>query len=219
MLLTGQQQIGASQQRVWHALNDPAILRASIPGCESLEQNPDGGFAAVVAVKIGPIGARFNGAIALQDLVPPDSYTLVGEGKGGMTGHAKGQARVRLAPAGNGTLLSYEVDVDVGGRLAQLGGPVVEATAKQLAARFFSAFETNVTGAAVPAAATGAVPAAPPSGPTDRVWPWLATISVAMLAAFMLGRSEAQDWWAAAMIGLTVLAALAGYRAGKGGDA
>jgi carbon monoxide dehydrogenase subunit G len=156
MNMSGEQRIAATRQRVWEALNDPEVLKQCIPGCQTLEKEADDRLRATVEVKIGPIGARFNGAVALTDLDPPNGYTIVGEGQGGTVGFAKGGAKVRLADDGaGGTLLSYDVDAQVGGRLAQLGGPIIDATAKQLAGKFFDQF-----GQVVGAPAQTAEPAA-----------------------------------------------------------
>ncbi len=146
MNLTGEQRIAAPRQRVWEALNDPEILRASIPGCQSLAKESDTRFTATVEVKVGPIGARFKGAVALEDLNPPNGYTLVLEGNGGIAGSMKGLAKVKLSDDAGGTLLSYDVDAQVGGRMAQLGGPIIDATAKQLAGKFFSRFGEILSG-------------------------------------------------------------------------
>ena len=124
-----------------------------------------------MAIKIGPIGARFNGAVTLSDLDPPNGYTITGEGQGGTVGSAKGGAKVRLTEANGGTLLSYDVDAQVGGRLAQLGGPIIDATAKQLAGKFFEQFGAIVGPVAQPAAASTRAPRRPsrPSpGPCAR---------------------------------------------------
>ncbi|HET8711516.1 MAG TPA: carbon monoxide dehydrogenase subunit G, partial [Spongiibacteraceae bacterium] len=120
MNMTGEQRIAASPQRVWEALNDPEILRASIPGCQSLTKESDVRFTATVEIKVGPIGARFKGAVNLEDLNPPHGYTLILEGNGGIAGSMKGAAKVRLQADGAGTLLTYDVDAQVGGRMAQL---------------------------------------------------------------------------------------------------
>src|SRR5882762_5457048 len=133
MNMTGEQRIAAPRERVWEALNDPEILRGSIPGCQSLEKEADDRFTARVEVKVGPIGARFKGAVCLRDLDPPSGYTLILEGNGGIAGSIKGSAKVRLSEDAGGTLISYEVEAQVGGRMAQLGGPIIDATAKQLA--------------------------------------------------------------------------------------
>lgn len=160
MNMSGEQRIAASCQRVWEALNDPEILRASIPGCQSLDKESDERFTATVEVKVGPIGARFKGAVSLTDLNPPHGYTLILEGNGGIAGSVKGSAKVRLSEEAGGTLLSYNVDAQVGGRMAQLGGPIIDATAKQLAGKFFSKFGDILSGVK-PAAPTGAKAVAP----------------------------------------------------------
>lgn len=171
MQMLGEQQVAASCQKVWEGLNDPEVLRASIPGCQSLTKEADDRFAATVEVKVGPIGARFKGVVTLTELNPPHSYVLLLEGNGGIAGTAKGAAKVRLSEANGGTLVSYEVDAQVGGRMAQLGGPIIDATAKQLAGKFFSRLNEVLTGATVTDAsgATGAVitaSASTPSAPT-----------------------------------------------------
>lgn len=234
MEMTGEQRIAAPRQRVWEALNDPEILRACIPGCQSLERDGDNGFAAVAEVKIGPIGARFKGAVKLNDLDPPNGYTIEGQGNGGIAGNAKGSAKVRLSddPAG-GTLVSYDVDAQVGGRMAQLGGPIIDATARQLAGKFFTRFGEIVGGEAavpadadVPIAATAAVPAgaalAPAAAPARAAssargapWEWLIAMALAILGGFLLGRSHVGEWWVVVMIMAIVAAAGAGYEAGK----
>lgn len=140
MELSGEQHIRASREVVWDALNDTEVLRRSIPGCQSLERLPDDRMQAVVEIKIGPIGARFTGMVTLSDQVAPESYTISGEGVGGTVGNARGGAKVRLSEVDSGTLLSYAVDAQVGGRLAQLGGPIIDATARQLASKFFRQF-------------------------------------------------------------------------------
>ncbi len=146
MEMAGERRIAAAPQRVWEALNDPAVLRACIPGCQSLEKEADDRFTAVAEVKIGPIGARFKGAVALSELDPPHGYTISGQGSGGVAGNARGTAKVRLSADGPGTLLAYTVDAQVGGRMAQLGGPLIDATAKNLAEKFFTKFGETVGG-------------------------------------------------------------------------
>jgi hypothetical protein len=144
MDMTGERRIEAPRQVVWQALNDPAVLKTSIPGCESLEKLSDTDMKATAAVKIGPISARFSGAVHLTDLDPPNSYTIGGEGQGGVAGFAKGGAKVRLEDAGNGTLLYYEVHAQVGGKIAQLGARLIDASAKQMADAFFDRFSREV---------------------------------------------------------------------------
>jgi len=144
MKMTGEQRIGAPIEAVWAALNDVDVLRASIPGCQSLEPVGNNGFKAAATIKVGPISARFGGSVLLSDLDPPRSYRITGEGSGGAAGAAKGGALVRLEEDGPDTLLHYEVTADVTGRLAQLGGKLIDMTAKQLAGVFFSRFSEEV---------------------------------------------------------------------------
>lgn len=231
MKMTGEQRIAAPRERVWAALNDPEVLRQCIPGCQSLEKEADDKLKATVEIKIGPIGAKFNGAVTLSDLNPPESYTITGQGTGGTVGSAKGGAKVRLAAAGNETVLSYEVDAEVGGRLAQLGGPIIDATAKQLAGKFFSKFGEVVAGgggaaptpekrapiAASSAPAAQPVPATYPA-PVARggtAWGWIAALALALITGFYLGIDNPSNSWLVLVIILVVVAATAGYEAGK----
>jgi len=140
MKMTGEYVIPASQQAVWDALNDPNALKEAIPGCESVERTGDHEFESVVAAKVGPVRARFKGKIQLQDLNPPNSYTISGEGSGGAAGFAKGSAKVNLSAADGGTKLAYDVDATVGGKLAQIGQRLIDGTAKKMADEFFSNF-------------------------------------------------------------------------------
>ena len=145
--MEGEERIEAPIGKVWEALNDPDVLKACIPGCESLEQKSPTELAAVVTLKIGPIKARFNGEVELKDLNPPHSYTIQGEGKGGVAGFAKGGADVTLAEDGAGvTLLKYQAKADVGGKIAQLGSRLISSTSQKLAAQFFSSFNAKVSG-------------------------------------------------------------------------
>lgn len=219
MDLTGSQTIAATRQKVWEALNDPAVLRACIPGCQSLEQEGDDRFAAVAEIKIGPIGARFKGNVALSDIDAPNGYVLSGQGNGGIAGNAKGRAVVKLTDNGAGTMLSYTVEADVGGRMAQLGGPVIDATAKRLADQFFAKFGAVVTGgvpvaAAAPVVAAAAAPAAQTSS-AGFPWAWALVMAIAIVAGVLMGRSGVADGWVAAMVVLAVAAVGAGYLAGK----
>jgi len=154
MDMTGERRIPAPRERVWTALNDPAVLKSSIPGCESLEKVSDTELKALVGVKIGPIAARFNGRVLLADLDPPHAYTISGDGQGGAAGFAKGGAKVALDDDGGATLLHYAVQAQVGGKLAQLGGRLIDASAKQLADQFFDNFTRELTlgGASAPVA-------------------------------------------------------------------
>jgi len=144
--MQGEERIEAPISKVWEALNDPEVLKACIPGCESLEKKSDTELAATVALKIGPIKARFAGEVELQNLKPPHSYTIFGEGKGGIAGFAKGGADVILKEEGaNATLLTYTAKADVGGKIAQLGSRLIQSTSKKLAGQFFSEFNKKVS--------------------------------------------------------------------------
>ena len=147
LVIEGEERIAAPVQKVWEALNDPDVLKACIPGCESLEKNSDTDLAAVVVLKIGPIKAKFTGAVTLKNLNPPHSYTIEGEGKGGIAGFAKGGADVTLAADGaDVTVLKYAAKADVGGKIAQLGSRLITSTSKKLAGEFFSTFNEKVSG-------------------------------------------------------------------------
>jgi len=140
MDMTGEFRIMAPRDLVWRALNDADTLAACIPGCEALEKTSDTTFEATVVQKIGPVKARFHGLVELENVNAPESYTLRGEGKGGVAGFATGGADVRLLADGNGTILTYEARAQVGGKLARLGSRLIDSTAKKLAARFFDNF-------------------------------------------------------------------------------
>jgi carbon monoxide dehydrogenase subunit G len=228
MQMTGEQRIAASRQAVWEALNDPDVLRRCIPGCQSLEKEGDERLRATVEIKIGPIGARFNGAVSLSDLDPPNGYTITGEGQAGTVGSAKGGAKVRLAEDKGATLLSYTVDAQVGGRLAQLGGPIIDATAKQLAGKFFEQFGQIVGAPApvAPSAATRKSAAAPTAAPTPagsaRGLPvaWILALVVAALTGYLVGHAHGPDGggseWMGLSIGLlVVIVAAAGFEFGR----
>ena len=140
MQLTGEYRIPAPRERVWEMLNDADVLRACIPGCESLEAEGSDKLNAKVTTKIGPVKATFNGSVTLEDLNPPESYRISGEGKGGVAGFAKGGADVKLAEDGEATILTYTADAQVGGKLAQLGGRLIDSTARKMADQFFGKF-------------------------------------------------------------------------------
>jgi uncharacterized protein len=147
MDMSGEYRIPAPRDKVWAALNDPETLKASLPGCETLEKTGDNQFAATVVAKVGPVKAKFNGNVALSNLNPPESYTIAGEGKGGAAGFAKGGADVRLTPDGaDTTVLRYTAKADVGGKLAQLGSRLIDGTAKKMADEFFDNFCRQVAG-------------------------------------------------------------------------
>jgi carbon monoxide dehydrogenase subunit G len=161
MDMTGERRIPAPRQAVWEALNDPEVLKASIPGCESLEKLGDDQMKATAAVKVGPISARFTGKVQLTDIDAPNGYRISGEGQGGVAGFAKGGANVALTDDGADTLLSYQVNAQVGGKLAQLGGRLIDATAKQMADAFFDRFSKQVQGQQPGSAAAASAPAMP----------------------------------------------------------
>ncbi len=146
MELTGSRIIAADRETVWRKLNDPEVLRAAIPGCQELSGSAEDGFAAVVKQKVGPVSATFKGAVRIEDADPPARYRLVGEGKGGVAGFAKGAADVTLNPVPEGTELVYAVDAQVGGKLAQLGNRVVGGFARKMADQFFDRFAAAAEG-------------------------------------------------------------------------
>jgi hypothetical protein len=151
MEMTGERRIPAPRQQVWEALNDPQVLQASIPGCESVDRVGDDQFQAKVALKLGPMSAKFGGKVKLENLNPPASYTISGEGNGGAMGFAKGGADVALEEVGpSETLLTYNVKAQVGGKMAQLGGRLIDSTAKQMADQFFNRFAAHLTPAPEP---------------------------------------------------------------------
>lgn len=146
MEMSGEYKINASRQQVWDALNDPEILKQSIPGCEEIEQSSPTQLSAKVTAKVGPVKAKFAGEVELSDLDPPNGYRISGEGKGGAAGFAKGGANVMLEEDGEGTILKYQVDAQVGGKLAQLGARLIDGTAKKMASQFFENFAAAVEG-------------------------------------------------------------------------
>jgi carbon monoxide dehydrogenase subunit G len=156
MTMNGEVQLPAAREAVWAKLNDPEVLKACIPGCETLEMLSEHEFQAVATNKIGPVKARFKGKVRLSDLDPPNGYRISGEGDGGVAGFAKGGATVKLEPKDGGTLLVYNVEAQIGGKLAQLGQRLVNGAAKKLADQFFAKFAAQFAPAAdaqAPAAA------------------------------------------------------------------
>ena len=229
MKMKAEAQIAAPRSRVWDALNDADVLRQCIPGCQSLQKEGADKLRATVEVKIGPIGARFNSIVTFSDVQPPQGYTLTGEGQGGTVGSAKATIKVRLDENAAGTLLSYEVDAQVGGRLAQLGGPIIDATAKQFAAKFFKRFAevlgTSNASAGIPPEVSRKLPdvpavAAHSSPQSSGSFPiaWILALAVAALAGFLVGQANSdasQSSWMGLAIGLLVIVvAAAGFEFG-----
>jgi len=180
MDMTGEYRIPAPRQKVWEALNDPEILKLSIPGCETLDKNSDTELTAKVAAKVGPVSAKFTGKVTLSDINPPQSYKISGEGQGGVAGFAKGGAEVELEEDGGATILRYKATAQVGGKLAQIGSRLIDSTAKKMANEFFGKFAEQVGGGAeeaapeapAPEAASAPPPAAaePAGGLSPMVW-------------------------------------------------
>ena len=186
MEMSGEHNISAPRQAVWDALNDPEVLKACIPGCETLEKTSDTEMTATVTAKVGPVKAKFNGSVTFSDIEAPNGYRISGEGNGGAAGFAKGGAQVALSDSDDGgTVLQYTVDATVGGKLAQIGSRLIDASAKKLSGEFFDAFAEHVAveaeeGAPPDAKAESevapepaAAPAAPPvpeRAPYGRRW-------------------------------------------------
>ncbi|MGM5029766.1 CoxG family protein [Tardiphaga sp. 20_F10_N6_6] len=146
MQMKDSQTLPASRDKVWAALNDPAVLKQCIPGCQVLDMTSPTEMTATVVIKVGPVKATFGGKVTLSDLDPPNGYRIMGEGSGGVAGFAKGGAAIRLdAVSDSETILYYEVDSQIGGKLAQLGGRLIDSTAKKLAGEFFTKFGAVVS--------------------------------------------------------------------------
>jgi uncharacterized protein len=199
MDMTGEYHLAAPRDKVWAALNDTEVLKQSIPGCTEIQKLSDTEMTAKVTMKVGPVSAHFGGKVTLSDIDPPNGYKISGEGSGGAAGFAKGGASVKLIDDGNGTLLTYAVDAHVGGKLAQIGSRLIDATARKMAGEFFSRFAAIVDApqgdAAAPApqsAGAAATPAAalaqaeamlPPAPASGRLSP---VVWVALLAALVV---------------------------------
>ena len=142
--------IDAKAEAVWAAILDPVVLKDCVPGCQHMDGTPEDGFTATVVQKVGPVKATFKGAVTLSDMKAPESLTISGEGKGGAAGFAKGGAKVRLEAQGAQTVLHYEVEAKVGGKLAQLGSRIIDGFAKKMADQFFNNFQDRVGAPANP---------------------------------------------------------------------
>ena len=187
MNLQGERRIAAAPETTWAALNDPETLKACIAGCETIERVADDEYLATMAMRIGPVNARFKGRLKLENIVPPSSYTIAFDGQGGVAGFGKGSADVKLAPEGAGTRLTYAAKAQVGGKLAQVGSRLIEGAASKITDDFFAAFETRLAPApekpeaAIAAAAPAPMPSAPGSGTRWLVWIVVALIAVALI--------------------------------------
>lgn len=146
MEMTGEQLIPMEQEQTWEALNDIAVLKECIPGCETIERVADNEYQLVMTAKVGPVSAKFRGKMTLADVEPPQAYTLVFEGQGGVAGFAKGQANVKLTPEDGATRLGYKVKAMVGGKLAQVGARLIDGVAKKIADQFFTNFNRRASG-------------------------------------------------------------------------
>ena len=180
MDLKDERRIAASREAVFAALNDPEVLRSCIPGCETLEKVSDHEMNATVSVKVGPIKTRFQGRVELSNIDPPFGYTIMGEGSGGSAGAAKGDADVTLLEDGGATILRYAAKAQVVGKLAQLGGRLIDSTAKALAGQFFDKFAAVVGGDAEP------VGVGSPSQSAETLVPLWAIIGAVVLFATLL---------------------------------
>jgi carbon monoxide dehydrogenase subunit G len=203
MDMTGEYRLAAPRSKVWAALNDTEVLKQSIPGCDEIQKTSDTEMTAKVTAKVGPVSAHFGGKVTLSDIDPPNGYRISGEGSGGAAGFAKGGATVKLVDDGGGTLLTYTVDAHVGGKLAQIGSRLIDATARKMAGDFFTRFAAIVdapqaeaapqaAGAAVTpaaqiaAAAPAPAPAAAPAPASGRMSPVVWVVLLAVVVAAVL---------------------------------
>ena len=161
MKMNGEFRVPTDRETVWRALNDPEVLKECLPGCKEIEKTSDTEMTATLALKVGPVKATFAGGVTLSDLDPPNSYTLSGQGQGGAAGFASGEARVRLVDDGGGTVVHYDVDAKVGGKLAQIGSRLIDSTAKKLAKQFFDSLAEKLGGGEEANQAEAAAPAQP----------------------------------------------------------
>jgi carbon monoxide dehydrogenase subunit G len=185
MEMTGEQLIPASQQDTWQALNDPEVLRACVPGCESITAVSDNEYQVQMTAKVGPVSAKFRGRLSLSDIKPPHSYALAFEGQGGPAGFAKGGAQVRLTPVNaQETKLSYDVKANVGGKLAQIGSRLVDAAAKKVADEFFQNFNKRMASSSAEDTTVVLAPETDrPAGPPDAAMPTVSNTTLIFFAA------------------------------------
>jgi uncharacterized protein len=194
MEMEGSRVLAITQAQAWEALNNPDVLKASIPGCDKVEATGENRYAVGVAVKVGPLAARFAGKIVLSDVQPPQSYTLSFDGQGGAAGFGKGQAKVKLTPQGTGCELNYSATAQVGGKMAQVGQRLIDSVARSMAEDFFKRFDQEMQrrypqayadAATAPTAGGAQSPRQPPARSGVPVWVWIA--GVVVLAALV--------WW------------------------
>ncbi len=197
MDMQGSRHLAVSQQQAWEALNDPQVLKTCIPGCDRVEPTGENQYAIGMAVKVGPVAARFNGKIQLLDVLPPSSYTLSFEGQGGAAGFGKGTAKVNLAPPveGSGCELNYTANAQVGGKIAQVGQRLVDGVAKSMAEDFFRRFDEEMQRrhpeayAVAPAAAPAEAPVEAAAWRSIPLWAWIAFAVVVVVALLLLAAS------------------------------
>lgn len=195
MEMSSTRSVPASVETTWRALNDPQFLQGCVPGCELIEPAGVNEYKVMMAAKIGPVSARFTGRMQLSDLVVPTSYTITFEGQGGAAGFAKGRAHVKLAPEPAGsTAMSYQVDAQVGGKLAQIGARLIDGAARKVADDFFAAFVEKIRQEQGVEAAVVSQPImdSPVAG-SNRLGEWLATHKLALGASFLI--VAAALWW------------------------
>jgi carbon monoxide dehydrogenase subunit G len=185
MELQGDRLIPAPLDKTWAALNDPDTLKACIAGCESLERTGEDAFAAVVAVKVGPVSARFKGNLKMTNVVAPTSYTINFDGQGGVAGFGKGSADVALSTEGAQTRLKYNARAQVGGKMAQVGSRLIDAAASKVAEDFFKAFEAHLRPAELAEAAPATAPAG--AGGSKMLW-WVVGAVIVLALIYLLSR-------------------------------
>ena len=188
MELQGDRLIPAPLDKTWAALNDPDTLKACIAGCESLERTGDDAFAVLVAVKVGPVSAKFKGKLQLSNVVPPHSYTIHFDGQGGVAGFGKGSADVALTPEGASTRLKYSAKAQVGGKMAQVGSRLIDAAASKVAEDFFKAFEAHLSPPASAPADTGQVPMPADTEKGNRALWWGVGVAIVLGLLYLLIR-------------------------------
>jgi len=193
MELQGERLIPASVPATWAALNDPEVLKGCIAGCESIERTGEDAYTAVVAMKIGPVSARFKGNLQMTNVQPPNGYTINFDGQGGVAGFGKGSADVALTPQDAQTLLKYNARATVGGKMAQIGSRLIDAAAAKITEDFFKAFEAHLQAASAPAGAAATASATSPAvregdGGLAKLWWLIGALVVLAIVYFAIRR-------------------------------